>query len=376
MSFGCAAFDGAGDWVGDDAVGFGFDKEFGGSADDLKGRAVHIEEVGGGVDRAEVAVDVERVEGCGAGEALGGDCLDDVAEGDVGFEGTDVAFVASAADVGGVGLIGFYWGLRWERDRGGLEGGDCGVEGCAGGIVGSGKGGRTQMQRWDVEIGDDLDFLVEMVEGDDGIEEHKQRLWDLKDIFQGTCCFRFEVADTIVADVANCSSSQRRENETRDRSFMVLSKLFLEDIEGVGIRAMTGAGLQDLPRVLERLSIKLHLFSYFFEAHLRQRSYTCLLSWGMRRFRIGKRIWSFYCRSILLAVISNHSDRVLTDLADILRYAASGVRKSDGIVAQSGTRFGGLGDPCAANRTSSTISNDGWNLFYTFIRIVELHVQH
>ncbi len=57
-----AALDGAGDGVGDDSAGFGFDEEFWGGADNLKITAVDVKEVRGGVYGAEVAVDVEGVE--------------------------------------------------------------------------------------------------------------------------------------------------------------------------------------------------------------------------------------------------------------------------------------------------------------------------
>ena len=48
-----------------------------------------------------------------------------------------------------------------------------------------------------------------------------------------------------------------------------------------------------------------------------------------------------------------------THIAEIFRYAVSGVRKSDGIVAHKGTRFGGLGDLSKVESTSCTCSNEG-----------------
>lgn len=109
---GFAARDGAGNGVGDDAVIFiGFDEKFGGGADEVEGGAGDVEEVGGGVEGAEVRVEVEGVEGCGAGEAVGRDGLEDVAFPDVLFEGADVGFVSARADVGGE---------AWAGDVGGL----------------------------------------------------------------------------------------------------------------------------------------------------------------------------------------------------------------------------------------------------------------
>lgn len=68
--WGPPALDGPGYGVGNDAAVFGFYQEFWGGADDLEGAAVDVEEVRGGVHRAEVPVDVKGVEGGGACEAL------------------------------------------------------------------------------------------------------------------------------------------------------------------------------------------------------------------------------------------------------------------------------------------------------------------
>lgn len=58
---------------------------------------------------------------------------------------------------------------------------------------------------------------------------------------------------------------------------------------------------------------------------------------------------------------------MLAHLAESFRYAVSGVRKSDGIVAHRGTRFGGLGEFSEADIISCTVSNDGWTFFYLSI---------
>ena len=69
-----------------------------------------------------MAVDIEGVEVRGTGDALRGHGLDDVAAGDVLFHGCDVAFVALAADVGGVLLVELDGVLGWEGDAGLFEG--------------------------------------------------------------------------------------------------------------------------------------------------------------------------------------------------------------------------------------------------------------
>lgn len=65
-----SALDGPGYGVCDDAAVFGFYQELRGCADYLEVAAIDVKEVGGRVNGAEVAVDIEGVEGGGAGEAL------------------------------------------------------------------------------------------------------------------------------------------------------------------------------------------------------------------------------------------------------------------------------------------------------------------
>lgn len=189
--------------MGDDLPIFGFDEEFRTCADDLEFQAVDVEEVWGGVDSTEMGVDVEGVEGSWAGESLGGNGLDDVTLGDVVLEGCDVLLVAFAANVGGVFMVQLDWGLGWERDIGGGKGANDVLDSCAGGFVDAGKlfvFGRN------VEVGHDLDGLVEMVECDNGIEKHEQALGKLEGVFEGTSGTRFEVSYTVVSDVANSTA--------------------------------------------------------------------------------------------------------------------------------------------------------------------------
>lgn len=101
-----------------------------------------------------------------------------------------------------------------------------------------------------MEICNYLEFLIEVVKRDDGVREHEQRFRDFQDIFQGSCRFGFEVADTVVANIADCSASKGWEIETWNSGFAVLGELLLEDCKGVGFRAMARTRLQHFSRVL------------------------------------------------------------------------------------------------------------------------------
>ena len=117
-----------------------------------------------------MGVDVEGVEGGWAGESLGGNSLDDVALGDVVLESCDMLLVAFTTNVGGIFLVELNGGLWWEGYIGGGEGVDDILDRCAGGFV---DGRELFVFGRDVEIGHDFDSLVEMVECDNGIEEHE-----------------------------------------------------------------------------------------------------------------------------------------------------------------------------------------------------------
>lgn len=189
--------------MGDDLPTFGFDKEFRACADDLEFQAVDVEEVWGGVDSAEVGVNVEGVEGGWAGESLGGNGLDDVALGDVVLECCNVLLVAFTANVGGIFLVELDGGLGWEGDIGGGEGADDVLDSCAGSFVDDWK---LFVFGRDMEVGNDLDGLVEMVECDNGIEEHEQALGEFEGVLEGTSCTRFEISYAVVSDVANSTT--------------------------------------------------------------------------------------------------------------------------------------------------------------------------
>lgn len=196
---------------------FGFYKQLRGCADDLEGgAAVEVKEIGGRIYGAEVAVDVEGVEVRGAGDAVRGNGLDDVAFADVGFERGDMRTVAGAANVGGVGLAGRDGGLRREGNVWGEEGANCGLENGGGGGVGGSEEGvfvrgrdfdnRGRGGRGNVEVRYYFYELVEVVEGDDGVEEHEEGFGNLEDVFHGAGGAGFEVPNAVVAHVADCTA--------------------------------------------------------------------------------------------------------------------------------------------------------------------------
>lgn len=247
----------------DDPPVLRLDEELRRGSDDLEGgAAVEVEEVGGGIHGAEMAVDIEGMQVRGAGDAVGGNGLDDVAARDVGFERCNVRAVAGAAEVGRVRLIGGDGRLRRERDVRGEQGSDCGLEDGGGGGVGGGEEGVRVLGRdfddgsgsggRDVEVRYHFDELVEVVEGDDGVEEHEEGFGNLQDILHGASGARFEVSDAVITHVANCTAGEGRQPETRNGSFAVSGEFGGEDGEGVFLGAVAGARFDHLPRVFEQ----------------------------------------------------------------------------------------------------------------------------
>jgi hypothetical protein len=191
--------------MGNDTAERGFDEEFGACADELESRTVDIEEIGGGIYDAEAAVDVEGVEGRGAGEALGRYGLDDVALNDVGFETCDVCFVPVAADVGGVFLVLHYWWLWRVRDVGAREYVDDVLDHCAALFI---CGRKVPQGLRDSEVRHHFDDLEEVVEANDGLEEHEEAFRDVENVFQRACDLGFKVADAVIADIADCTAGK------------------------------------------------------------------------------------------------------------------------------------------------------------------------
>ena len=96
-----------------------------------------------------------------------------------------------------------------------------------------------------MQIGDDLDDLEEVVEGDDGVEEHEERFGNAQDVFQGSRRPRLEVAHAVVAYVADGAAGERWELRTGHHGLAVLAQLLGQDGQRVRLGAMAGAGLDD-----------------------------------------------------------------------------------------------------------------------------------
>lgn len=116
-----------------------------------------------------------------------------------------------------------------------------GAFGCG---VGFGKGRGGSVVGGDMQVGDDGDGLVEVVDGDDGVEEHEEGLGELEYVFERPCCFRFEVLDAVVADVAYGAASEWREALTGDGGHAAFGEGGLEQRERVLAWAMRCAGLK------------------------------------------------------------------------------------------------------------------------------------
>lgn len=250
---GCgAAFDRAGDWVVNDATceGVLLDEQLRACAYNLEVGARDVEEVGRWVDGAQVAVDVEGVQGCRACDTLAGHGLDDVAGHNVLLKLGDVGFVACAADVRGVFLVELDRWLHREREILGLEHLEHGGDGRAAGLVGVAESRSWRIGGGHVEVCDDHDLLEEVVQGDDGVEQAEPALRDLQHVFHVLPPrLRLEVAHTVVANITNGSTSHGRQSQGRNLSHAGLGQLMLQAGQRVGFEAMFGAGCKCLARI-------------------------------------------------------------------------------------------------------------------------------
>lgn len=59
-----------------------------------------------------------------------------------------------------------------------------------------------------MQVCDDPDFLEEVVDCYDGVEEHEEALRDLEDVLHGACGLGLEVFDAVVADISDGTSSE------------------------------------------------------------------------------------------------------------------------------------------------------------------------
>ena len=161
-----------------------------------------------------------------------------------------MGFVAGLADVGGIVLIRCYGRLRWEGNVGRKKGGDRSREGGGSSIISAGNGGGAESERgWNGEVGHYLYNLVEMVEGDDGIEEHEEGFGHAEDIFKGSGSSWLEVANAVIAHIPNGTTRQWRENEAWDCGHAELGELLLEEGERVAFGSMSKTSLKNLSRV-------------------------------------------------------------------------------------------------------------------------------
>lgn len=85
-----------------------------------------------------------------------------------------------------------------------------------------GREGVGRKKGRNLEICNDFDDLEEVVEGDDGVEEHEEGLRNLEDIVHLAGCPRLEVADAVVANIANSASCEGWKCEAWDDRLSVL----------------------------------------------------------------------------------------------------------------------------------------------------------
>ena len=120
--------------------------------------------------------------------------------------------------------------------------GDGFFAGGVGGLEGSGRG----VKAGNVEVGDDDDFLEEVVHCYDGVEEHEKALGYTQYIFHfADVRFGLEVFDAVVADVADRSTCHRGKAKRRDVGDAILGQFGGETGEGVGGEAIVGTGGED-----------------------------------------------------------------------------------------------------------------------------------
>ena len=94
-----------------------------------------------------------------------------------------------------------------------------------------------------------------MIKGDYSVEEHEERLGDLKDIFHWPGRARLEISDTVIAHVPNCTTCKGWEYKARNFSLAALCQLICKDGKRVGFGAMTGSGFHHLSRILTKTAL-------------------------------------------------------------------------------------------------------------------------
>lgn len=98
-----------------------------------------------------------------------------------------------------------------------------------------------------MDVCDDFDGRESMVESYDGIKKHKERLGNLKHIFHRSSRARLKISDAVVTHIANSSSRQWGQVQSRHYSFPRIRKLLLEEKQGICFRSMAWACLKYFP---------------------------------------------------------------------------------------------------------------------------------
>ena len=193
--------------VGDDAI-VDAAEDLGAGPDEHAAFSLEVEHVGRGVDDAQGAVDVERIDGGNALETLGEDDLKNVAGGDVLFGLFDDVFELRAGHVGRAGRGGGYVERSVagsELDGGGLKAVDEIVEFAAAVLVG-GFDGRMVV---DADVIDSEDGFAHVIEGDDLAIEGEIEIGQVAIVAGGVGeFFGFDVADGVVACVADPAAGE------------------------------------------------------------------------------------------------------------------------------------------------------------------------
>lgn len=88
-----------------------------------------------------------------------------------------------------------------------------------------------------------------MIVDDKGVNEHEHGLWYTKSIFEFACGLWLKILDTIVGDVADCSSGESRNFRYLD--ILVQCKFLLKNYEGVACDFFSWSRLDDLQRIYD-----------------------------------------------------------------------------------------------------------------------------
>lgn len=98
-----------------------------------------------------------------------------------------------------------------------------------------------------MEVSYDFDELKEVVEGNDGIEQHEEGFGNFKNVFHLARRSWLKISYAVVTNISYGPSRKWWQNEAWYNCFSVLRKLFLEDWQGVTFGAMTRTSSQYLP---------------------------------------------------------------------------------------------------------------------------------